>query len=256
MKKKTVYVVANWKMKPGTIVKAKRLFLNIKKSAVKLTRAKIVICPPVAFLSDLRSLYGGVKIEFGAQDIHFEEAGSFTGKISAEMVKSVGASYVIIGHSEVRALGETNEEVNKKVLIALKEKLKVVLCVGEQERDRQGEYLAFLTQELGEALKGVSQGELKNIIIAYEPIWAIGKTGDSAMKPTDVYETALFLRKIVSLIYDKKSALKITILYGGSVETSNSEKLLEEGGINGFLVGHASLSSVDFEIILRIAEKS
>ena len=256
MKKSTVYVIANWKMAPSSIGEAKKLFLNLKKSIGRLARVKAVICPPVAFLGELRDLYAGAKLNFGVQDIHFEEQGSFTGKISAQMAKSIGASYCIIGHSELRAYGETDEEINKKVHIALSQKLMVVLCIGEHERDQEGEYLTFLTKELEAALKNVPQSALKNILIAYEPIWAIGKTGDDAMKPVAVYETVLFLRKIVTNIYDKKSALLVPILYGGSVEISNSERLLNEGGIRGFLVGHASLSSVDFDTILHTAETS
>jgi len=255
MKKGTIYVIANWKMGPNSLDEAKKLFLDIKHSAIKMAQTMTIICPPVVFLSELCNLYKGKKLNCGAQDIHYEEEGSFTGKVNAHMVKSVGASYVIVGHSEIRALGETDEVVNKKIICALAQKLTVVLCIGEHERNRQGAYLAFLEQELENALKDIPQSALKNIMIAYEPIWAIGKGGSDAMKPRDVYETVLFLRKILANLYERKVALTVPILYGGSVEMNNSESLLSEGGIDGFLIGHASLSSAEFGAILNIAEK-
>ena len=254
MKRDPVYVVANWKMKPGTIGEAKKLFLDVKKLAVRLSKTTLVICPPVAFLSELHKLYVGAKLAFGAQDIHREPKGSYTGEISAEMVHSVGASYTIIGHSEQRALGDTNSDVNKKIHVALKEKLTTIICIGESRRDESGAYLTFLTQELHEAFKDVSKSALKNVILAYEPIWAIGKTGKEAMLPSDVHETVLFLRKVLSECYDKKTAFALPVLYGGSVEAENAEALLREGGVNGFLVGHASLVPTEFSTILSIVE--
>lgn len=254
MKKGVVYVVANWKMKPGTIGEAKKLFLDVKKLAPRLSNTKLVICPPVAFLSELRKLYAGTKLDFGAQDIHTEPKGSYTGEVSAAMVKSIGAAYTIVGHSEQRSLGDTNDDVNKKLRVALGEGVRVILCIGERERDNSGGYLSFLSEEVRVAFKDIARKDLRNIILAYEPIWAIGKTGKDAMQPSDVHETVLFLRKVLSELYDKKSALALPVLYGGSVEAENAEALLKEGGVNGFLVGHASLVPTEFGTILATAE--
>ncbi len=244
-------------MNPETVGDAKKLFLGVKESAKHLRNVKTVLCPPAPFLSELHKIYSGSRLQLGAQNIYFEKKGSFTGEVSGEMVKSVGATYVIIGHSERRfpgeGEGETEKVVNKKILSALQSKLTVILCIGERERDTQGSYLSFLKSELLSALDGVSKTSLKKILITYEPIWAIGKTGDDAMKPSDVHETTLFLRKILAEKYDKKTALSLPFLYGGSVESVNCTKLLREGNINGFLIGHASLIISDFTDILHAA---
>lgn len=256
MRKGNVYVIANWKMNPDTWVAAKELFLGVKKAASRVRKVNTVICPPFVYLSELINSYSGRSISFGVQDVHFEQKGSYTGEVSASQVRSVGATYAIVGHSERRALGETNEMINKKVLSALSEKLTVILCIGERDRDRQGEYLAFLRDELLGALEGVSKAALKNILITYEPIWAIGKTSEEAMKPHDVHGTVLFLRKLLAEKYDKKIALELPILYGGSVEPENAGALLEEGDVNGFLIGHSGLSVSDFTAILERADSS
>lgn len=247
-------MIGNWKMNPASIGEAKRLFLEVKKVSFRRRNAHTIICPPAAFLAELRKLYIGKRIAFGAQNIFAEPAGAYTGEISADMVSSVGASYVILGHSERRAMGETNEEIGRKVDAALVAGLKVILCVGESDRDEHGEYLSYLREELFSALLNVSRQSLKHIFIAYEPLWAIGKTGADAIQPSDLHGTVIFLRKILAEKYDKRSAFALTILYGGSVESENAQALLEEGSVSGFLVGHASLSADEFGAILNIAD--
>jgi triosephosphate isomerase (TIM) len=185
--------------------------------------------------------------------VFFETKGSYTGEVSAPMLASIGTEYVIVGHSERRARGENNEIVNRKVRVALLEGIDVVLCIGEEARDHGGEYLLFLTEELISALSGLKKDSLKHIAIAYEPIWAIGKTSKDAMKPSDMHEMSLFIRKILTDRYDRATALSVPILYGGSVEVENSETLLRGGEIDGFLVGHASLDPESFKEILALA---
>ncbi len=254
--KKKGYVIANWKMNPDTIEDAKKLFLSIKGLVSRLKNTNIVIAPPTLFLAELRKLYSGRQLEFGVQNISFEEKkGSFTGETSAKMAKSIGVTYVIIGHSERRLMGETNKDINKKITVALLQKLTVVLCIGEKERDSQGGYLSFLEEELRSALSGVSKKSLKHVLIAYEPIWAIGKTDKGAMSPHDVHETSLFLHKILMQMYDRKSAFAVPVLYGGSVEPENNEELLQGGGISGFLIGHASLEVSSFSSILKTSDR-
>jgi triosephosphate isomerase (TIM) len=248
-----VFIIANWKMNPEYLSGAKDIFLGIKKTASTLRNVQTVICPPFVYLSELSKLYKGHRVLLGGQNLYFGERGSHTGEISAPMLKSVGASFVIIGHSERRVLGEENSTINKKVISALKTGLSVVLCIGESEHDQNGKYLAFLEEELKSALVDVPKTLLRNLLIAYEPIWAIGRSVEEAMKPEDVYETVLFLRKLLVEQYDKKSAFSIPILYGGSAEAGNTKTLLTEGGVNGLLVGHASLSTSEFSEILKIA---
>lgn len=256
MKKNKTYVIANWKMNPTTLSEALNLFDGIKSASSRAQNVTTVICPPSVFLTELRLSYTGQKIFFGAQDSFWEEKGSYTGYVSPKMLKSIDIDYVILGHSERRALGEDNETVRKKVSEALDEELNVILCVGERERDSQGEYLSFLREELKSALEGVPTQMLKKIIIAYEPIWAIGKSAEMAMKPQDVHETVIFVRKILAELYDVDTAHSVPVLYGGSTEPSNVALLFEKGEIDGFLVGHASLVPEDFNEIVAIANKN
>jgi len=245
-------VVANWKMNPRALAEAKRLFLGVKKAVGELRGAQVIICPPAIFISELRKSYTGKRVLFGAQDVHFEKDGSYTGEVSAPMLKSVGVSHVIIGHSERRAAGETNSDVQKKVRAALDEKLTVMLCVGERERDHDGEHLHFIKEELTAALRTVAKDELKRLVVVYEPVWAIGKSFEHAMKPHDVHQMSLFVRKVLSEQFDRGAAMKVLVLYGGSVEPENAAPLLEGGDINGFLVGHASLNPTTFRDILAV----
>jgi triosephosphate isomerase (TIM) len=253
MRKRKKIIVANWKMNPQNIFEAKRLFLGVKKTASRLREAQTIICPSFAHLFELKKSYGGGKIAFGAQDVFWNDKNPHTGEVSARMLKDAGVKYVILGHSERRALWESNEAVNKKVIAALGENLKVILCVGEMERDARAEHLAFIKEELRSALSSVPQKSLNDIIIAYEPIWAIGKSAADALTPVGMHEMSIFIKKILSEIYDRKTAYGIPIIYGGSVERANAEDLLKGGEIDGFLIGHASLKAGDFNRILEIA---
>ena len=146
--------------------------------------------------------------------------------------------------------------VNKKIITSLEEGLNVILCIGEKVRDLQALYLKFLEEEIRSALLGVQKKRINNLIIAYEPIWAIGKTADNAISPHQMHEIYIFIKKIITGLYDKKSALKTTILYGGSVESYNVKLLLTKGEAEGFLVGHNSLNSDQFGEILKIASNN
>ncbi|HJO89879.1 MAG: triose-phosphate isomerase [Candidatus Pacebacteria bacterium] len=255
MPKNKKLIVANWKMNPQSLVEAKKLFLGVKKTASGTSNVQTVICPPNVFISELNKLYSGHRVSFGAQDVFWKEKGSYTGEISPEEIKSVGAEYVILGHSEARAFGETNEIVNKKVIASLKAGLNVILCIGESKRDAHALYLKFLTEQLKTALLSVGRKELKNLIVAYEPIWAIGKTDEDAISPHQMHEMYIFIKKTLTELYDKKIALNIPIIYGGSAEPDNVNELLVEGEVDGFLVGHASLEAREFNEILKIANK-
>lgn len=249
-------IIANWKMNPDKATSAKELFVGIKQTASKLSKVQTVIAPPFLYISELKKLYRGHRILFAGQDVFWEKKGSFTGEISSTMLVDSGASYVIVGHSERRAHGETDEDVNKKVLTAIQSGLTTVVCIGESDRDhKNGTHLAFLTSQLEAALRDVSKSKLTNIVIAYEPIWAIGKSKEDAMKPEELHETVLFIKKVVASIFGKSAAFKVPILYGGSVEKGNAGVLLTEGMVDGLLVGHASLSVREFSDILRIAQE-
>ena len=253
LKKKLL--IANWKMNPDNLTLAKELFVGIKNTASKLSKVQTIIAPPYIYLSELSALYKGHRMLLSGQDVFWEKKGSHTGEVSATMLKNLGMTHVIIGHSERRANGESDREINAKILTATQAGLTAVLCIGESDRDhKDGTHLPFLTSQLEAALEGVSKNKLSDIIVAYEPIWAIGKSEEDAMKPEELHETVLFIRKVVANLFGKNLALKVPVLYGGSAGKGNTEALLSEGMVDGLLVGHASLSVTEFSEMLRIAQ--
>lgn len=253
-------IVANWKMNPADKDTAKRIFNSAQKNSRNLKNVETVICPPFVYLGVLsRSAQGGFRaksqLTFGAQDIFWDEKKtSYTGEISAVMLKNLGIKYVIIGHSERREyLGEDNLMVNKKIKYALLSGLKVIFCVGERERDEDGEYLNFIKTEVLEGLKSVPKKFAGNLIVAYEPIWAIGKSGKNADSPEKVFEVSIYIKKILVDIFGRQAGEKVPILYGGSVDTKNTVGFLSDGGVSGLLIGHKSLEIEAFKEILEIA---
>jgi len=255
-------IIANWKMNPQSSCEARKIFNEIKRTAGRLKNVGIVICPPFVYLPIVgnsvssRKTRGFSRLSLGAQDIFWQKNGSYTGEISAEMLKDLGVKYVIIGHSERREhLGETNEIINKKIKTALRAGLRVVFCVGERERQPGGEFLKFIREELEEGLRGIQRKFLRNLIIAYEPIWAIGKDEEFADSAEDVLQMALYIRKTLLPITGGEIARKIPVLYGGAVEPKNAEGFLRDGGVQGLLIGRKSLVPDDFNQILKIAER-
>ena len=251
MKRPTRLVIANWKLNPTTLAEAKELFKGIKSAVAKLKKTAVVVCPPAVFLTSLQALNKKKPLTLGIQNVFWAESGSFTGELSPEMVYDLGAHYVLLGHSERRAMGEDNQLVGRKVVAVLKTDLLAVICVGETTRDHHGHYLAFVREQLVTALNKVPKRLLNQVIIAYEPVWAIGKGASEAMNATDVYEMTLFIRKVLSQLYDQPTAFTVPILYGGSVEKDNAKNLMTHSKVNGFLVGHDSLVPKDFKIIVQ-----
>lgn len=239
-------------MHPTTLVAARRLFRGVTRRVARVRSASVVVCPPMLYLSDLINGYSGSTVLFGAQDISIEQKeGSFTGEVSGTMLKRAGVSYVIVGHSERRARGETDELVAQKVSAALAAGLTPVICVGEKERDEEGHYLRRLEQQIRTSLDGVTRPNAKRMVVAYEPIWAIGKTAADAMTPMKLHEMSLFVKKVLVKKYGRKAGSSIKILYGGSVEPENDDALIAEGGVEGFLVGHASLDAEMFASVVK-----
>lgn len=247
MNKNKLLIVANWKMNPETAEKAKEIFKGTKLAVKNLKKIKVAVCPPFVYLSDLEKINDS-KISLGAQDMFWEKSGSFTGEISANMLK--GESYVILGHSERRELGETDELISKKIVSAVKAGLRPILCIGEKEHDTHGEYLHFLRNQLTNSLGKLQKRYLAKLTIAYEPVWAIGKSEDEAMKPADIHETALFIKKVLAEIYGQPSAVSIPILYGGSVSHNNAKDIIVAGQVQGLLVGRESLNPKKFGELL------
>lgn len=250
-------IVANWKMNPASQKEAKVIFEGItlrlrsgQKKGAKLAKAEVVICPPFVYLA-LRSFSEG-GLTLCAQNVFWEEKGAFTGEISSLMLKNLGAEYVIIGHSERRKyFGETNETINKKIKKALETGLKVIFCIGETAEERNASKTTeVLEKQLKEGLLGVKN--IENINIAYEPVWAIGTGNNCSIDET--MSSTLFIRKIVSQIYNRKIADNTRILYGGSVKADNSGSYIKDAGTNGLLVGGASLNAEEFIKIIKSAE--
>ena len=252
-------VIANWKMNPGTLAEAKKIFISVKKTAQKLSFVETVICPPFVYLHELGK-FGKFtrrnKCALGAQDIFWERSGGFTGEISAGMLSDSGVGYVIVGHSERRALGETDAIVNKKVQRVLREGFKTIVCVGEKERDAHARYFLFLEHEIKQSLAKVTRAMLSNLIIAYEPLWAVGESASRPATPDEFLEMIIFIRKILTDMFGKKQAFSVPILYGGSVDHRNAEAFLAVKESAGLLVGRASLLPKLFREILLSADSS
>lgn len=250
MRKKLV--AGNWKMnKNFKDSQALADMINLELTEFDYEKADVVLCPPFTSLSIVSSVLEDSKTHLGAQNMFYEDDGAYTGEISAGMLKSVGCEYVIIGHSERRQFfGETNHIVNKKILKALGYELIPIVCVGEtlEERDanQQNEVVG---RQVRESLANISVPDTERIVIAYEPVWAIG-TGKNAT-PEQANEMHEFIRKTLGDLFSESAANKVRILYGGSMKPSNSKELFAQGHIDGGLIGGASLEADSFVNIIR-----
>lgn len=251
MAKKRI-IAGNWKMN-NTIEQADKLIAELKPLLNDNKKAEVVVCVPFTAIAAAKKAVKGSKIKVGAQNLSWESKGAFTGEISAEMLLEVGAEYVIVGHSERRQMfGETNETVNKRALMALSSGLKPIICVGETDYERSiGKTNVILRSQLKDALQSVGEAQMENVIIAYEPVWAIG-TGKNATAD-DAAATIRFIRKLVAEFYDPKTAKGLRILYGGSMNGKNCAELLEKKDIDGGLIGGASLKAAEFAAIVEAA---
>ena len=246
-------IAGNWKMN-NTRVETKAL-IEALIPAVKDADCGVVVCVPFTDLETAISLTKGTNIKVGAQNCHFEAKGAFTGEISASMLTEMGVEYVVIGHSERRQyFGETDVTVNKRLKAAVAAGLTVILCVGEMLEDRENgvtdELVAMQTKI---ALGGVSREDLSKIIIAYEPVWAIG-TGKTATAD-QANEVCAVIRATVEKLYDKEAADAMTVQYGGSMNAGNAAELLGKPDVDGGLIGGASLKAPDFAAIVEAASK-
>jgi triosephosphate isomerase (TIM) len=253
MKKRLI--IGNWKMYVETESGAADFAKTLKSKMRALPNVEVALAPAHILIPAVVQVLKRSTIGVGAQSVSRYHADAHTGEVSGGMLRAAGASFVIIGHSERRALGETDDIVRKQMLEVAGLGLGIVLCVGEPSQDESGDHFAFIKQQLTSALAGHSKKTFSNLIIAYEPVWAIGKHAIDAMKPTAVQETVIFIRKVLTELMEKEQALKIPILYGGSVEAGNAASYIKDGSVQGLLVGHASASIETFLPILRAANK-
>ncbi len=237
-------------MNPKTGQEAAGLFSAFKESARLAGETEIIVCPPFLWLKEFAKEAHSIKI--GGQNCHWEAGGAFTGEISAQMLSAAGADYVILGHSERRHfLGETDDIVNSKIKAALKAKLHPILCVGEKKGE---EMHIILETQLASALKSLSINQMKDLIIAYEPVWAV--FSDEASSPDSALSANLFIKKILTKLYSRFLADRTPVIYGGSVNAKNAVDYILKSQMQGLLVGGASLKSEEFSKIIQSVSRS
>ncbi|BDQ03322.1 triose-phosphate isomerase [Ignavibacterium sp.] len=246
-------IAGNWKMN-NDLQQSVSLIEELKNKLVnKSLNCDVIICPPFTSLYEAKKLIDGSVIKLGAQNMFYEDSGAFTGEISAQMLKSVGCEYVILGHSERRTIfGEKDEMINKKIKKALSQKLKPIFCVGETLEEREKDITEkVIKKQIEKGLVDITPDEILDVIIAYEPVWAIG-TGKTAT-PQQAQEVHQFIRKLLTNMYSKDFANMIVIQYGGSVKPDNARELLSQKDIDGALVGGACLKADSFLGIIEAA---
>lgn len=271
-------------MNPAVLGDARKKITELKKTALSYKDLEIVICPPAPFISSLaeialgKSFLSGARVQgnmsisqagkhakaglvqIGAQDAsQHEEGGSRTGEVGVKMLESAGATYCIIGHSEKRAAGDTGATIALKIQQALRTHMNVIVCVGEKERDADAGYLEIIRAQLKEALVHVTRSEFHKIIIAYEPVWAIGRKDNVAITSYDLHQMVVYIKKFLKESYGETIASITRILYGGSVTAENAEDIFVKGEVDGLLVGRASWEPKGFRDIfdaIKVAPKT
>jgi triosephosphate isomerase len=252
MSSRKKFIAGNWKMNK-TPADGVALVNDIVAAVGKQSDVDVVVCPPFTGLESAGKALDGSNVKLGAQNMHFEASGAFTGEVSAAMLRSIFATHVILGHSERRTLfGETDEVVNKKVLAALKNQLRPIFCIGETLAEREsGATLKVVQTQVERGLEGVSKELAINVVVAYEPVWAIG-TGKVATTE-QAQEVHAFIRGLLVKLFGDAVAQKVRILYGGSMKPANAPELLAQKDIDGGLIGGASLEARSFVELVTAA---
>ena len=247
------FIAGNWKMNK-TVGEALDLVKELKTAISGVKEVEVAVAPPFTALNAVRKELEGSSIRLAAQNIFWEEKGAFTGEISPPMLREVGCHYVIIGHSERRQFfGESDETVNRRINAALAQGLKVIFCIGETLKEREeGKTFSLIERQMEGGLKGLSGKKMRNMVMAYEPVWAIG-TGKTA-SPEQAEEVHRFIRAKLERLYSKEVSEEIRIQYGGSVTPENIKGLMNQPNIDGALVGGASLKAEFFSKIVRFKE--
>ncbi|HEY0948365.1 MAG TPA: triose-phosphate isomerase [Candidatus Paceibacterota bacterium] len=244
-------IVGNWKAYVETRAKAKTLYQGAKRLAAKGNH-EIVVAPPFPYIGMLAPAKAGkTDPELASQDVSITVGGAQTGEVAAGSLRGLGVSFVIVGHSERRARGEDDAMVLEKARHALAHGMTPIVCVGERERDDEAHYLKDVRRQIEAIFAHLSPKERLQVVIAYEPIWAIGKTGADAITPADLGEMVLYIRKVLAGHMPGRANQKVRILYGGSVEATNVRGLAGGSGVDGFLVGHASTDVAGFSALVK-----
>ncbi len=251
--KRETIIAGNWKMNKTPSETA--ALISEMKPLVKDADCKVVLCVPFVDIAAATEAAKGSNIEIGAENVHFKESGAYTGEISANMLKECGVKYVVVGHSERRQyFGETDQTVNLRALAGLNAGLKVIICVGETLEQRELGYTETLLKfQTKMALTNVKKEQLKDVVIAYEPVWAIGTGVTATAEQAD--EGNGFVRAAIAEAYGNDAAESVTVQYGGSMNAKNADELLSKVNVDGGLIGGASLKAEDFSIIVKAASK-
>lgn len=280
-KNKKPLLVGNWKMNQSTFADTRKKFMEIKKAASQYKDLDVVICPPYPFIPTLTELSFGKAfltgartsgtlslsasqkpkkaglISIGAQDVSvYEEGGSRTGEVGAKMLTTSGADYIIVGHSERRALGDTGQTIALKIQQVLKTHAQVIVCVGEKERDNDAGYLEVIKAQLKEALVHVARSDFHKVIIAYEPVWAIGNKNNIAITSYDLHQMVVYIKKFLRETWGDTISSMTKVLYGGSVTSENAEDILINGQVDGLLIGRASWEASSLKDIFYAIDKA
>jgi len=254
MKQRKRIIAGNWKMNK-TVSESEMLATDIKRDLAECSDVDVVLCPPFTSLSVVADVVGETAIKFGAQNMHWEASGAYTGEISPYMLRSLYCHFVILGHSERRAyFGETDAIINKKTRAALAASLTPIVCVGETIEERQAEkHMDVVRTQVQGSLAEIDAADLKKLVIAYEPVWAIG-TGLTAT-PEQAQEMHAFIRSVLAGMANEDVAQSVRIQYGGSMKPSNAAELLAKPDIDGGLIGGAALEAKSFVELVRIAQQ-
>ena len=242
-------LVGNWKNYPNSIKEAKNILTGLTRHSKVLKKLSVFVAPPSVYLDMVSTKVKKVGA-LASQDIFELSSGTHTGAVTLEMLKDLGVRLSIIGHSERRKLGETNQLISEKVMVALKSGIIPLVCVGEEVHDVEGGYFEVLCEQIKSSLSSIKRSDdAKKLVIAYEPVWAIGDNAKKAMDPVELSQMVIFIKKVLTETFGRKVADKVPVLYGGSVDGANARELFKTTGISGFLVGRASLDSKSFSEI-------
>lgn len=257
-KQKKLLIAANWKMTPPTITEARikaKSFKNISRKYEKMrgtsVKIDVLVCPPYPFIGELQRIFKGSNAKVGAQDVSQFDGGSKTSEVASTMIQSMGTEYNIVGHSERRAQGDTDEIVAIKLGQVLRTKMNAILCIGEAERDGEASYLEEVKRQLKASLARVSNGDFSRLIIAYEPVWAIGRDDNLALSGHELHQMVIYIRKVLKDLYNETVSTTVKILYGGSVNPENTEDIIWNGEVDGLLIGRASFEPKSYEAICK-----
>ncbi|MDZ7264099.1 MAG: triose-phosphate isomerase [candidate division KSB1 bacterium] len=251
---RTKIIAGNWKMNK-TNAEAAAFASDLKTKIASIQKTEMVVCPPFTALTIVAEKLQGSRVKVGAQNLFWESSGAFTGEISTEMLESAGCHYVIIGHSERRQyFGETNQSVNKKIKQTLRSRLIPICCIGETLQQRQNNQTEPVVRtQIIEGLEGITAEQVQRMVIAYEPVWAIG-TGVTAT-PEQAEEVHHFIRELLRMQYNDQTAATVPVLYGGSVKPDNIRELISKPNIDGALIGGASLNVDGFVQMIKVSEQ-